>query len=91
MKAQIAVDVNGISRYDFISEETGDQLKGCKCYYNIAATSDNSQGIVTRSFTANYEDYSLFNGVKFPVKVILDIDVSDLSKKPIIEKMRLAR
>lgn len=90
MKSNVTIDVVGCRKIDFTSD-SGDVIKMTKLTYNVASTDNNVMGIRTLEINTPYETFDKFVGVKFPVKVQLTLDLSDLTKKPIVEKVEVMK
>ncbi|MGN0973153.1 MAG: hypothetical protein ACI4OT_00260 [Bacilli bacterium] len=91
------VDVNlkicGLSRYNFVDEETKRSIQGCKLNYYIMQAGENSVGLKMLSVTVDYEVFEKFAGIDFtnPVDVRMKLDLSDLTKKPKVVSVDLLR
>lgn len=90
MKVPVSVDVTGVTKYDFTGDD-GREVKMCKLYYQAEVLSDNNIGIKTIPVVADLKYFNLFMGQHFPCKATLELDITDLSKKPVVMNISISK
>lgn len=85
------VQVVYVSRYDFTVQDTGEVLKGSKVTYLAKSSINDTDAVGYKCNTCNlpYETFNKFVGVKFPVKCEIEIEITDINKKPKVTNITL--
>lgn len=85
------VQVVYVSRYNFVSDDTGEVLKGCKVTYLSKELLKDKDYVGYKCNTANlpYEVYDDFINQKFPCKCEIELEIIDINKKPKVKNIRL--
>lgn len=85
------VQVVYVSRYNFVVEDSGELLKGCKITYLSKEICKDKDYVGYKCNTVNlpYEVYENFSNCKFPCKCEIELEILDINKKPKVKNIRI--